>query len=166
MPVKIKRTRRRLIALTFAERAKPYFFKTLASKLPRIVIATIKKGRSPVQNGGNYPKNTGGKARFVKYSDSYKKQIRRGSVENKSGTEVNLTQTGTMLRSLKGRRGDDYYKMSFTDEKAEYHDRQGAGKKRVIRRMLPDATQWEDFNAQIRKFLVNALKKAVKLSKR
>jgi hypothetical protein len=50
---------------------------------------------------------------------------------------VNLKVTGEMLRSIKSRIIKNGIAVWFTDEKAKYHNTLGAGKSKVIRRMLP-----------------------------
>lgn len=166
MPVKIKKSQKRLIALTITERAKPRFFKILDKFIKDEIVDSIKRGVSPVNKGGLDPKNTGGKSRFKKYSDSYIKAMGKGKLSGKKQSPRNLELTGKMLRSIKSRRFKNYLKVWFTDSKAKYHNKLGAGKSQVIRRMLPDPQKSEDFNAGIRRKIVNALAGAIKLSKK
>lgn len=100
------------------------------------IINEIKSGKSPVKGGGN---NTGGKSRFKGYSDSYEDAIDNGrySEHGKRKRPVNLTLTGKMLKSIKDRGTKNGFVIWFSDEKAKYHNEEGAGKSRVIRQMLP-----------------------------
>ena len=88
----------------------------------------------------------------------------KGNLKNKKKTPRNLKLTGRMLRSIKSRKFKDYVRVWFTDSKAKYHDKLGAGKSKVIRRMMP--RNGEQFNAGIRRRIANALLKAIKLSKK
>jgi len=95
------------------------------------VLRRIKRGSSPVAGEGKYQK----------YSDSYKKQIKY--IKNKNVRPVNLKVTGKMLDSFKIKKLRKGISFIFTDPKAIYHDELGAGKSKVIRRMLPrDNERW------------------------
>jgi hypothetical protein len=116
----------------------PALNKNVKKTLPRLIIAFIKKGISPVK----------GQGRLVKYSNSYKKSIQKGYVKNKTRPRpVNLTQTGDMLSSIRATgsaRGGVTIK--FTDEKADYHNN---GTNKIPRRaMLPTETG-EEFSKNI-----------------
>jgi len=97
-------------------------------------------GESPVEGGGN---QTGAKQKFAKYSDSYKKQIKSGrfSEFSKRITPVNLKLSGKMLNSLKDRSTAKGIVLWFTSPIAKYHNDLGAGKSKVIRKMVPDDGQ-------------------------
>ena len=166
MPIKIKRSQKRLIALTLTERAKPIFFRLLDKFIKDEILASIRRGVSPVNKGGSDPKNTGGKARFQKYSTSYVKAMGSGDLSNKKQSPRNLELTGRMLKSIKSRKFKNYLRVWFTDAKAKYHNNLGAGKSKVIRRMTPNPKAGEEFNAGIRRKIVNALAGAIKLSKK
>lgn len=166
MPVKIKKSQRKLIALTITELVKPRFFRILNAFIKREIINIIEAGRSPVAKGGTSPRGTGGKLRYEKYSDDYLKSIGNGSIKGKKKRPVNLTVTGKMLRSIKSRKFKNYLRVWFTDSKAKYHDKLGAGKSKILRRMVPNPAKGEKFNAVLQKKIVNALKLAIKLSKR
>lgn len=163
MPAKIKK---RLKALTFSEQAKPRFFKIIHSVIPDMIRDFIKKGLSPVKMKTAKVKNTGGKNRFVEYSDSYKSQMGKGKsvMKSKRQRPVNLTLTGKMLKSLKSQKKKNSVKIWFSDEKAVYHNEEGAGKAGTIRRILP--TDGEDWAVKIEQVIVKALEKAIRLSKR
>ena len=166
MPIKITRNHKKLIGLTNVELIKPKFYKLLNGFIKDEVISSIQSGRSPVNKGGSSPKNTGGGLRYEKYSDSYRSAIKRGSIKGKSQTPRNLTVTGKMLRSIKSRMTKNYVRVWFTSPIAKYHDKLGAGKSKVIRRMIPDPKKGEKFNAGIRKRIANALRGAIKLALR
>ena len=69
MPVKITKSRRRLIALTITERAKPRYFRFVNKFIKKEVTNAIESGRAPVNKGGTNPSGTSGKLRYEKYSD-------------------------------------------------------------------------------------------------
>lgn len=93
------------------------------------ILERIAKGRSPVKNGGN----------FEKYSDSYKKQIRRRRYPGKSIRPVNLKLSGKMLKSLfvkiRSNAARLVYTIGFNSEIAEYHN--DGTNKMPARRLLP-----------------------------
>lgn len=140
------------------------------------VLDAIEKGVSPVNMKNAYPKNTGGRSRYQKYSPSYveamqgkaayftkngkviraeidqdDKELVKFSKElygNKKQRPVNLKLSGKMLNSLKSRIvKDGRIRLWFSDEKAKYHDKLGAGKSKVFRRLLPRGI--EEFNRAI-----------------
>jgi len=166
MPIKIKRSQKRLIALTLTERVKPVFFRLLNKFIKDEILSSIRRGVSPVNKGGVNPKNTGNKARYQKYSDGYVKAMGKGKLSDKRQSPRNLELTGKMLRSIKSRKFNNYLRVWFTDAKAKYHNKLGAGKSQVIRRMVPNPKNGEDFNAGIRRKIINALSGAIKLSKK
>lgn len=130
------------------------------------IVSSIQRGVSPVDKGGIEPKNTGGGVRYKKYSDSYIDAMKKGVYDGKKQSPRNLTLTGKMLRSIKSRKTKDYVRIWFSDSKAKYHDKLGAGKSKVIRRMIPNPKNGEAFNAGIRRRIVNALENAIKLAKK
>ena len=131
------------------------------------VIDSIEKGLSPVKMNTAKDKNTGGKSRYVKYSDSYTDKIKSswGSKTGKRQRPINLKLTGKLLNSLKAvvmvKRGG-LLRLWFSDEKAKYHDKLGAGKSRTIRRMLPNGSKGEEFNRAIQRKIIEAAGKAAK----
>lgn len=100
----------------------------------KLIDETIGKGISPVKGGGN---QTGKGQRFTDYSESYKKRIRRKVFPGKKLRPINLKLTGKMRRSIKGRPTKEGILIFYSDKKASYHTDLGAGKGKVIRRMLP-----------------------------
>jgi hypothetical protein len=159
MPAKI---RKRLMGLQFSELAKPRFFRMVDKFIKELIVSTIKKGISPVNQKTAIEKNTGGKSRYQEYSESYINQMGKGSgaLKNKKRTPRNLELTGKMLKSIKSRKFKNYLKVRFSDKKAKYHNDEGAGKSKVIRRMLPK--DGEDFSRNIQNKIVETLAKAIK----
>lgn len=166
MPVKIKRSQKRLIALTLTERVKPQYFRLVKKFIKDEVISSIESGRSPVEKGGKNPQGTSGRLRYEQYSDSYKTAISKGRVKNKKQRPVNLKLTGKLLNSIKVKVYSDAVRVWFSDKKAKFHDEMGAGKSKVLRRLLPRGDNKEQFNAGIRKRMLNAMLAAIKLAKK
>lgn len=158
MPVKIKRSQRKLIALTISERAKPWFFRFVNKFIKDEIIKSIETGRSPVKGKGS--------TRFEKYSISYINKMGKGDYKSKRRRPVNLTLSGDMLKSIKSRIFPNFIRVWFTDPKAKYHDKLGAGKSKVKRRMIPNPKNGEEFNAGLQRKIVNALEKAIKTAKK
>ncbi len=129
------------------------------SSLKKIKIAiidrTILRGISPVK----------GEGKFQKYSTSYKESIRAGRLPvPKNISPVNLKLSFTMLESffIKFKFGKKArIVMGFDDFLADIHNRLGAGKSKVIRRMLPNRTG-EEFNRSITSTILREFRKAVK----
>lgn len=115
----------------------------------------IRKGISPVEGAG----------RFTRYSESYRDAIKKGYevVSDKQGkvSPVDMTLSGDMLRSLKSKPGDEGRVLEFEDEKADYHNNQGAGKAKTIRRLLP-TENGEKFSNVVQNKFVKAVKDLVK----
>lgn len=161
MPAKIKK---RLKALAFTEKAKPTFFRFVNGYIKTSIRDFIEKGISPVKQRTAKIKNTGGKNRFVKYSTGYADAFGKGELSNKKKRPINLKVTGKLLNSLKTRLSKNGLTIFFSDEKAKYHNDQGAGRSKVIRRILPrDGEQWAvEIEKQITKSLSKAIKKVTK----
>lgn len=137
----------------FARRVK-LFIKTA-------VIDSIEKGVSPVNMKDAYPKNTGGKSRYGGYSSGYINRMKNADdMYGKKQRPVNLTLSGKMLRSLKSKIIKGKVKLWFTDEKAKYHDKLGAGKSKVFRRLLPRGI--EEFNRAIQLKINEAASESVR----
>lgn len=163
MPAKIKK---RLKALSFSEQAKPRFFKIIDKIIPKMIVDYIQKGISPVKMKSAKIQNTGNKNRFIEYSELYKSGMGKGKSDMRAKRQrpVNLTLTGKMLKSIKSMKKKNSVKIWFSDKKAVYHNDEGAGKAGVIRRMLPrEGEQWA---VKIERKIVEALEKAIRLSKR
>jgi len=149
----------------------------LADRIEEPILASIRKGVSPV----------GGK-KFAKYSKSYKDAIKgKSTFRNKKGTNqtfeitnkdkvydytsefrkygkriapINLKLSGKMLNSFFVKLNKDSLELGFDNEVATFHNRKGAGKSKVIRRLLP--RRGEFFNDVI----VNKIRLAFKVASR
>lgn len=100
--------------------------------------------------------------RFEKYSESYKKQIKENRVPGKNRVRpVNLKATGKLLKSLKVIRRGKRLIALFQNELADIHNRLGAGKSKVVRRMLP-TEDGEQLSRNIMKNLRGILAKVIK----
>lgn len=111
------------------ENANRQWTAVMATELKTTIVKTIQSGMSPVEGVG----------RYKGYSESYSEAIREGRYRQygKKLRPINLTLSGTMLRSIKARQGKDNLTIYFSSPIAKYHDEEGAGKAKVIRRMLP-----------------------------
>lgn len=137
----------------FARIVKTYGIKA-APVLKKMIINQIVLGVSPVA----------GYAKYKQYSESYLNAIGAGRYSrwSKKETPVNLTLSGRMLRSIKARplkKGG--FTLWFSDEKAKYHNDEGAGKARTIRKMLPGQGEFfsDVINLKLEEQLVIAVKK-------
>jgi hypothetical protein len=124
-----------------------------AVEVKKLVLSEIASGTSPVLH----------KKAFKEYSALYKKQIKKakGLFSAKKIKPVNLKLSGEMLDSAKSEAGRDYFTTTFTSEIAEYHNNKGAGKSKVIRRMLP--IKGERFNLRISTKIEKILRDSIKL---
>lgn len=112
-----------------------------------VVDDHILKGKSPVR----------GKGRFPKYSDSYKKQIRRNlKAFGKKVRPVNLKLSGQMLSTFFVKVTGLKMNIGFTDELAEYHN---TGNDKLPRRAILPTKSNEVFNNNIRKSIRKFLEK-------
>ena len=129
--------------------------------LKKEIIDAIKSGKSPVKGGGG---QTGSGVRFVGYSETYKDQIKKSKKIKKYGKRlrpINLLLSGKMLKSVKSKhRRDGLVSIWFTDKKAKYHNEMGAGKSKVIRRMLPIDNQ--EFSLTISRKLKKLIERVIK----
>ena len=114
------------------------------------IIATILQGNSPVEG-----------KRFKNYSEKYSDRFKNGRRR-----PVNMFKTGKMLDSLEVKqiRGRPGILIRFRDKTADFHDRLGAGKSKVIRRLLPRTR--ERFRKNIREVILKFFKKNVRKSGR
>lgn len=125
-------------------------------KIKQAIIQDMIKGISPVKGAGKYKK----------YSKGYIKEIRSGKSKRmreatlKSIRPVNLRLTGTLHRSLSSLFKRGALIIQFKNFLADIHNRRGAGKSKVIRRMLP-TEKGEQFNRRINKVMVDQVKEAV-----
>lgn len=109
----------------------------LPSVLESAITSDIEKGVSPVKG-----------QRFVKYSKSYKYQIKNGykNLSSKSKSLVNLKVTGEMLKSLVIKRHAKGIKIVFNDKKSSYHN---DGTDKIPRRAMLPTKEGEEFNKRI-----------------
>jgi len=114
--------------------------KAINDEIGKLILKDIEGGRSPVK----------GTVRFQKYSDSYRDAIKAGRYRSfsKSRSPVNLKLTGKLLKSLQVTMKSNKIEITFTDDLFEIHNSKGAGKSKVIRRMLP-TNNGELFNKSI-----------------
>lgn len=86
----------------------------LNKPLQREIVSTISKGISPVLGQGKY----------TKYSDSYKKAIKKGRLSrfSKRRSPVNLRLSGQMLSSIFGKKEGRKLVIGFKDKKAQWHN--------------------------------------------
>jgi hypothetical protein len=122
------------------------------SKLPEVIkesiLGKIAKGISPVRGIG----------RFKKYSQSYRDAIGRGVYTGKRKRPVNLKLSGDMINSFYVRAFKDGFKVGFTDEKADYHNRTGPGGKKSARRRLLPTRRGSRFTKSIIRDIIKAIK--------
>ena len=113
--------------------------KTLPSVLSSAILGDLDKGVSPVKN-----------KRMKKYSDSYKKVIKKGKgpYQDKDKGTPNLKLTGDMHNSLEITKRDKGIKIKFKDKKANWHN---TGNDKLPRRPLLPTENKEKFNDRISK---------------
>jgi hypothetical protein len=144
----------------------------IAPNILKGIEKSITRGGSPVE----------GKGRYQDYSDSYKQAIggrfknaagdvitsasKRYSQYNKKVRPVNLRLTGDMLKSLAYKVMGSALTIFFNSRLAVIHDEKGAGKRKVIRRLLPrktgerlTRTVFDKFDRQIKKELLRMFRK-------
>ena len=116
-----------------------------------IIDKTIKLGLSPVEGAG----------KFKRYSDSYKEAIKAGRYKKfgKSISPVNLKLSGNLLDSFFVKRKSNALQIGFDHELADIHTNKGAGKSKVIRKMLPRTG--ESFKESIMTKIIALLQDAV-----
>ncbi len=138
------------IKLNFTPRSKIKSITERAVNAASLVISKamtddILRGVSPVKG-----------QRFQKYSDSYKKSIRKGYLKNKGIAPINLYLTGQMLKSLIVKSFGNFIRIQFDDPKAAYHNE---GSPKMPRRaILPK--EGERFNEGIVQKITKAVKAA------
>lgn len=123
----------------------------------KALLADMNKSISPVK----------GQGKWIKYSDSYITAIRGelGATWDKQISPVNLKLSGTLHNSLKvfgvGLLSKTYVlRVQFNDFLADIHNRRGASKKKVIRRLLPTNSN-EEFNYGLTQVLLRSLRESV-----
>jgi len=121
-------------------------------KIKAIILKQILTGVSPVRG-----------KKFQKYSDSYKKAIKKGkySKEGKKVSPRNLKLSGDMLKTLDVKATIKDIIIKFTHELAEVHNKLGTRYGKVRRRLLPTESG-EKFNTKIDSVIKDQLEIAVK----
>lgn len=121
-------------------------------KVKQAIVQDMIKGISPVKGGG----------RWSKYSDSYKTSIKKGAYSrySKKVTPINLRLSGALHKSLKVFLSGQLLFIEFNNFLADIHNRRGAGKSKIIRRLLP-IKKGEQFNRKITTVIYDQLRKAV-----
>lgn len=153
----------------FLPKIKKQFNKKAPSILVESIKADLESGVSPVKGYGrfkpyskSYKQQIDGKVRFFTNSNgkivALKAKTRgRGRFRffdskftGKKKSPVNMKLSGDMIKSLKAKKGflKGSIKVSISDKKADYHNRRGAGKSKVVRRLLP-SNPGEKFNRRI-----------------
>jgi phage gpG-like protein len=165
------------------EKAQRKALKDVLKVLDREIPSTILSGKSPVEGEGRFEKYSlsyrqqiKGEAYLDPDSGEYfifrkingrtvpievenKKIDQPKEFRDKKVSPVNLKLTGKLLSSFFTKlKNATTLVIGFDNELADIHNRQGAGKSKVVRRMLP--FKGERFNANIRRKVRDAAKKA------
>lgn len=139
-------------------RLRQEFSKTGPKKFRRDILDDMNAGVSPVKG-----------KRWAKYSDSYKKaintpRIKRLATGSKLTSPVNLRLTGKLWESLSTKTTPTFFSswrliIAFDNFLADIHNRRGASKRKVVRRLLPTLPN-EEFNRGLTNKLVSYIKLA------
>lgn len=175
--IELNKNLQRLLASTarkgYPEEVRKEFSKRGPTKVKQAIVQDMIKGISPVQGGGKYKK----------YSETYKQTISgvttfrrfggkvvpfdgpdqefiRDSSPTKQLSPVNLRHSGELHKSLKSYLKNTALVIAFQHFLADIHNRRGAGKAKVVRRMLPTEAG-EKFNRTITAVIISEVKKAV-----
>ena len=120
-----------------------------------IIKDLITKGVSPVQGGG----------RFKRYSQSYRDAIDGegdiGKAKSGKKSPVDMTLSGEMMDSLNSVDKSGKVFIEFDDPKAVFHNDAGAGKSKVIRRLLPNR-DGESFSRNVQRRIYEIIREIVK----
>lgn len=154
MPVKIQKRLKALAALQSGE-VREEFKKNIDKDFGKALLDLIIKGVNPVKLTGN---------KYQQYSESYKEAIKAGKVPGKNRiSPVTLKASGKLHDSLTIDISGENPRVTFTDEKAIYHDGQdGLRSKNVPRRRLLPTDQGEEFTLRLFQKIVQALQDAIK----
>jgi hypothetical protein len=145
MQLKIKKNLR--FGETFKEVQKEFANKENADAFKNLLQETIYHGISPVAG-----------KKFKQYSNSY------AELKGKKAP-VDMTVTGDMLDSLEVKVDSEKLVVEFTSPIAKYHDIDGAGKSKIIRRLLPKQGSERfrsDIVKAIKEFVTKAIDRVVK----
>ena len=124
MTLKVKIQKSLTLKTLFPDIAKGFTSQKSRRAIVNEVRNHIKSGKSPVLG-----------KKFKKYNITYAKQQKGGR-----RSPVDMTLSGDMLQSLgtQSTANKNNYRLLFRQATpADYHNRQGAGKSKVIRRLLP-----------------------------
>ena len=146
MPIKVKYTAAiKYLKGTFSG-IQSEFRKQAEKEFGKELNEKIMAGTSPVK----------GQGRFPEYSVSYKLAIQTRKKYKDLGKRlrpVNLNLKGDLLDSQRVSISDkDGVKVAYTDKKAVWHNTEGAGKSKVLRRMLP-TNKGEEFSQTLMRTL-------------
>lgn len=123
-----------------------------AEVLREETLKSIRRGVSPVRGFG----------RFEPYSETYKTAIKKKRYPGKRRIRpINLTLTGEMLKSIFSKVKKNSVIIGFDNKLADIHNRLGAGKSKVVRRLLP-TNEGEKFTRKITSELSKRLTKIAK----
>jgi len=139
---------------TFFPRAIKRFKEKTKVKLKQAIIDKIQGGESPVSKETGGTKGKGDWKKSNQYTKEYARQ------KGVSRSAVDMTVTGKMLRSLKFRLTKNGLVIWFSSSIAKYHNSMGAGKSRVIRRLLP-TKKGERFTPDLMRLLRKILKSEI-----
>lgn len=181
MTVRVKFNSRRLKKRL--EKAQRKALKDVVKVLDREIVSTILKGRSPVKGEGRFKRYSQSyrqeikgeaylnpdsgeyfifrnvKGRVIPIEVENKKIKQSKEFRDKKVSPVNLKLTGKLLSSFFIRlKNATTLIIGFDNELADIHNRQGAGKSKVVRRMLP--SKGERFNASITRKIRDAARRA------
>lgn len=152
MPVKIQKRLQALSALGNGS-VRDDFKKEIKADFAKELLDLIAKGVNPVKKTGN---------KYAQYSDSYKEAIKAGRVPGKDKiSPVTLKQTGALHDSIVIDISGENPRVTFTNEKALYHNTLGVGNSKVKRRLLPDGSG-EEFTLRLFQKILSALQSAIK----
>jgi len=184
--IKFNKGARELLNGTYHKKVRKEFYKRGPVKVKQAIVQDMIKGISPVKGGGKWKKYSEvykaaikGEAflgedgeyfiirtingRPVRINVEEKKLarnlIQEQAVSTKRITPVNLRLSGALHRSLKVFITGKALGVVFAHFLADIHNRLGAGKSKVIRRLLP-TNRGEQFNRRINSVILAQLKKA------
>lgn len=171
MPVKIT------TKLTFKDlpkRISKRFAKDIKTEIVKIITDEIESGKSPVKNKGSLKKYSPSYIQTIQGNVAFRvingvtvplpKEDKNITKHGKATSPVNLKLSNEMLKSLKARQNaKGEVLIAFKSKTAKFHDKLGAGKSKVIRRLLPRRGD-KGFNPRIMKKILKTAQRAVKKS--
>ena len=144
------RVRTRLNLKDLPNNIKKNFSRDLKKEIEDVIVDRIRSGKSPVKG-----------KRFKDYSTQYSKRFKGGRAR-----PVDMTgpppDGGKMIRSLTVRqRRQGQVIIEFKSQTAVWHDQEGAGRSKVIRRLLP-SNRGEEFDSTTSRIINAILRRAVR----